>query len=366
MDKHHHFVRMLKINASWMNQLVLAAAFSMFFTFPSLGQGLDLIGKVKADGGGLSDAKVVVMKEGKKVKTLNNGLSKFELQLDFNSTYVLVFEKKGYVTKKLQFNTGVPKSMAEKEFAPFGFTVNLFEQYDDVNIVVFNQPVGMINYEGDIEEFDYDTDYTKSIQSQLDAAMKEMAQAKKAAEKQAKKDEKAKAKQEALAKKTADAEKKKEEALVVEEKKEQPKQLDKKPESIVEATPRKEEKVVAAKPILPDPDRAAVNTGQEGRRSISVNEGFEENPIKKAKANTGFEEQPEVVKEEIATERFEDTIVEKSKIITKVRFVQGEKTTEYLKVYHKWGGTFYFKNGTSCSQNVFELETMGFDLMAMP
>jgi len=36
MDKHHHFVRMLKINASWMNQLVLAAAFSMFFTFPSL------------------------------------------------------------------------------------------------------------------------------------------------------------------------------------------------------------------------------------------------------------------------------------------------------------------------------------------
>ena len=40
-----------------------------------------------------------------------------------------------------------------------------------MNIVVFNQPVGIIRYEAALDDFDYDTDYTKSIQSQLDEAL---------------------------------------------------------------------------------------------------------------------------------------------------------------------------------------------------
>ena len=134
-------------------------------------------GRFKIDGGSVSGAKIIVEKGGRQVKSIE-GDSRFEIGLDFQSIYVVSFVKEGFVTKRLRFDTNVPEDRIEYGFEPFGFSVELFEQYDDVNMVVFNQPVGKISYSELIYEFDYDTDYTKSIQTQIDQAMDEVEVAK--------------------------------------------------------------------------------------------------------------------------------------------------------------------------------------------
>lgn len=154
----------------------------------TMGQSDEFIitGRFKVDGGSNNDAKIVVEKNGSKVKTLD-GTSRFEVGLDYQAIYVVSFVKDGYVTKRLRFDTHVPDSRIEYGFEPFDFTIEIFEQYDDLNMVVFNQPVGRIAYSELIDEFDYDTDYTKSIQAQIDQAMDEV---------EVKKEEKAKEEEE--------------------------------------------------------------------------------------------------------------------------------------------------------------------------
>ena len=134
-------------------------------------------GRFKIDGGSVGGAKILVEKDGQQVKSIE-GDSKFEVGLDFQAIYVISFVKEGFVTKRLRFDTHVPSDRVDYGFEPFRFSVELFEQYDDVNMVVFNQPVGKISYSDLIYEFDYDTDYTKSIQTRIDQAMDEVEVAK--------------------------------------------------------------------------------------------------------------------------------------------------------------------------------------------
>ncbi len=134
-------------------------------------------GRFKIDGGSVGGAKILVEKDGQQVKSIE-GDSKFEVGLDFQAIYVISFVKEGFVTKRLRFDTHVPIDRVDYGFEPFRFSVELFEQYDDVNMVVFNQPVGKISYSDLIYEFDYDTDYTKSIQTRIDQAMDEVEVAK--------------------------------------------------------------------------------------------------------------------------------------------------------------------------------------------
>ena len=98
-----------------------------------------------------------------------------ECALLFNQRYILTFSKPGYVTKKIEFDTHVPQDRLEQGFVPYAIGVRLFPQQDEVNLVVFNQPVGKIEFSDDIDDFDFDVDYTKSIQSQLRKAEEQLA-----------------------------------------------------------------------------------------------------------------------------------------------------------------------------------------------
>ena len=172
------------------------------------GGGFTINGRLKIEGGGMDNTRVVVYKDGKKDRLLTSNLSRFSLDLDLNADYVLSFEKDGFVTKKLSFDTHAPGEAITNGFTPFEFAVSLFKQYDDINIVVFNQPVGIIHYVAGVDDFDYDTDYTKSIQSQLAEVLAQVADAQKEEETNAAQAEKAKA-EEARAKAKAEADAKK-------------------------------------------------------------------------------------------------------------------------------------------------------------
>ena len=146
----------------------------VLFAFAASAQnGLILEGRFKVDGGSNNGAKIVVEKNGQRLQT-KEGTSRFEIELDFQAVYLVSFEKDGFVSKKLRFDTHVPTDRIEYGFEIFEFKVEIFEQYDDVNMVIFNQPVGKISFSDLIDEFDYDTDYTKSIQAQIDDTMDEI------------------------------------------------------------------------------------------------------------------------------------------------------------------------------------------------
>lgn len=384
-----------------------------------LAQGTFTInGRLKVEGDGLDGAKLIVIKDGQKVRTLNSGLSKFSMDLDVNASYVLEFVKDGFVTKKLSFDTHAPVEAVANGFTPFEFAVNLFKQYEGVNTVVFNQPVGMIRYDKNLDDFDYDTDYTKSIQSQLQQVMDQVAQ--KQEQEKGREDEEARRKaEEEKARAKADAEKARAEAeaakaKVREEKaaaeaaqKEQARQAaeQKKADEAArkaeqerqaeEARQRKEAekaKVAEARkpdppkpktapppPSAPAPRKMAVTAaapppppvrstsngvrrepvgGDDRRRAQPPREGAEGSPVHMAEAREAAEARPAEDVKERRVKRNEELIVEPNAVITRIQLDDGVRRTEYRRVVHKRGPTFYFKDGQTCTQRVYETEAL--------
>jgi hypothetical protein len=373
----------------------------LFVAVAVQGQGKFTVnGRMKIEGGDLSNTRVVVYRNGVKEKSITTNLNKFSLDLDLNSSYVFSFEKDGFVSKKLQFDTRLPTGTTVREFTPFEFAVSLFKQYDNMNIVVFNQPVGMIRYESSSGDFDYDTDYTKSIQSQLQQALAEVEQKQKeearnasAEAKRLAAEEKLKAKADAEAAKQAEAETKAELARAEAQRKEDEKRQAEarkaeQAQSVAAAVPPPAPaKATPAPPpppaplVKPSPEpappqaqRAVVerprptNTnavsakatmGQDGRRTIAPVMVEERSPVAKARSTMGEDLPvlPAVEDEELV--RQEELIIEPNKVMTIVRLEQGAQHTEYRKVIHKWGATYYFKNGEVCSQQIYDREAMG-------
>ncbi len=366
-------------------------------------------GRLKVEGGELNGARAVVYKDGVKERTITANLSKFTLDLELNASYVISFEREGYVAKKIAFNTQVPSDAVANGFTPFDFAVALFKQYDDINIVVFNQPVGMIRYESSVGDFDYDTDYTKSIQSQLQEVVEQVekkqkleqeqaatqakqqqeatkqqqraeeeaskqAAAQQAAEAKAKveadrladeqKAAQAKADAEAQRKAQADARAAEQQQIAARKEVERRKLAEaasavKKPEPVA-PPPVKERK--PAPPPPPVPVRTSLasktNSGADARRSATPVIMEEASPVARAIPIEQSEERPEEFVEEPVTNRTEDLVVDSGKVVSIVKLEIGGKITEYRRVYHKWGGVFYFKNGATCTQQAYEREAL--------
>lgn len=77
-----------------------------------------------------------------------------------------------------------------------------------------------------------------------------------------------------------------------------------------------------------------------------------------ARALQGEEGRPEASSEAPVTTRSEDLQVEPNKVTTVVTLETAGVKTEYRKVIHKWGGTFYFKDGKTCTQQIYEREAL--------
>lgn len=378
-------------------------------------------GRMKIEGGDMAGARAVVYKNGVKERTITSGLSKFALELDLNANYIVSFEKDGYVAKKISFDTRVPADAVANGFTPFDFAVSLFKQYDDINMVVFNQPVGMIRYSTSAGDFDYDTDYTKSIQSQLQEAVaqvekkqKQEAQGAAEAEKRKAEEAKAQAKADAEAKKqaaaneaaaakakadaeraaaaeakaqaeadrkaAAEAEKRKAdearaaaEAAKAEKVRAEAarKEAVKPPVATIQpqAEPKPDPKPVPVadprpKPVppAPAPQRSTLaaepKTGEDGRRSIEPVMAEEPSRVAKARTIANEEVKPEPLATDADLFRTEDLIVEANKVTTVVKLEVGGRTTEYRRIAHKWGGVYYFKDGQACSALVYESEAL--------
>jgi hypothetical protein len=292
----------------------------------------------------------------------------FKVRLDYNSEYKLDFVKDGYITKSIRVNTGVAEDRRKIGFDPYKIGVRLFKQYEGVNIVIYNQPVAFIRYIPELDEFSYDTDYTKSILSALTATEKELEE-KASEERERMRMEKAKPKPtppliavndsvELNGRKSSSSP-----DTPVERKKRREMER----ETVITNTPpvqkeESDEKKIKAyqasmgqdhdKSILPAaamgedmPDTMEPSRGLDSLRlSFPPRKGKEVLPM-----------QPLVP---LIYERTEERIVEANRIITILKIRRGNEFREYRKVSTSWGGNFYFmEKNKPISEHLFYFYT---------
>ena len=136
---------------------------------------LTVEGTVKEGRVKLSGATVTLTKSGTKVDkmtTTSNG--KFIIDVPLGSKYVLLLSKPGYVTKRISIDaSSVPEAQALDKHE-FPMEVGLFKEMKGLDVSVLDKPIGQITYDSRAGYFDYDKNYTRSIQAQLDKLKKEL------------------------------------------------------------------------------------------------------------------------------------------------------------------------------------------------
>ncbi len=159
--------------------LIVAVFLQVFFplhAFSQIQRTLPVTANFKIEGGTFEGSYLVMENVSTGEKQTLKGISKFDLNLKFNSQYILSFFKPGYITKRIELNTSAPAERIEQGFYAVPMLVILFKQIEGVNIVVFNQPVGKYKFNALMDDFYYDTDYTKQIQSAIKEAEYELKQ----------------------------------------------------------------------------------------------------------------------------------------------------------------------------------------------
>jgi len=372
---------------------------------------LEIPVKLEVEKDDLSEVVVKVKKDGKDAFT-QSGASKMRFKLDFNKKYTLIFTKPGYITKTIEVNTSAPASRISNGFEPYKIGVKLFLQNDE-NMVVYNQPVAQIKYDANIDEFNFDTDYSKSILSAIsrdDSEEKKPVQPSAAptvqpvggadvapepvttAKAPAPEPPQPVSAQPVVAEETikpsatvAQATEPPPVATPPSEAKndppppapvkaeETPAPVPPPPVAIAEkpaaeSVKKSDEGKKAAAPVAGQDERrtAAARSGEDSRRVSNARAG-EDKPAIKAIQKEGNEVPPVFNRPVSANEappgdpQFREAdrvtredIVEKNRVITRIKVIKNGIMTEYSRVNYSWGGEFYFRNSTqSISPNLF-------------
>lgn len=126
-------------------------------------------GRVEEDYHKLSDVVISLSRNGKclkKIVTNENGDFLFQLQPE--NEYFIEINKDGYASKKLYISTYEMPDNIDINWTT-GIVVDLFKNDQSLNVSILRNPIGKIYYYPDKKTLDYDRDYTKSIQDELDS-----------------------------------------------------------------------------------------------------------------------------------------------------------------------------------------------------
>lgn len=383
---------------------------------------LEIPVKLEVEKGDLSEVVVKVKKDGKDAFT-QSGASKMRFKLDFNKKYTLIFTKPGYITKTIEVNTNAPAARIANGFEPYKIGVKLFLQNEE-NMVVYNQPVAQIKFDQNLDEFNFDTDYSKSILSAISRDNNEekppvpappapepvkpvvatetapppvTPSPTPAAETQKTAAPATAMEQQKTAAPVAKAEEPIPPAPVVKEEAAPapppPAQNKETPPAPATSVAEEAPTAATATPATGESKQSArsnsgdesfkggkAGSGEEAENKANRTNSGEESEKKARMGNSGEETQRRLAAQRIAeeTERklaaaragsedmnagpgamesekvTREDIVEKNRVITKIKVVKNGVAVEYSRVNYSWGGQFFFKNATqSISENLF-------------
>lgn len=133
-------------------------------------QSLDINGNIVISDAAPDNARVVIAKNGNKIdEQVLTKKGRFDLKLALGSDYKLTFEKDGYVTKIVNVNTEVPEEVIESNpnFPPVKLIINLLPMVQDVDLSVFDQPIAILAYNQEVDDFTFDKDYSNKIKDRV-------------------------------------------------------------------------------------------------------------------------------------------------------------------------------------------------------
>ncbi len=133
--------------------------------------GLSLEGKLILRNGNLDGARVVLVSSDE-TKVLDRGLDHFQLDLKLHRSYLIAFERPGFISKQLLFNTGVPAGSEAAYTFPFQVTLDPLPQGQPVE---YAGPVGYIHFDPQVNGFGYSTDYRIAKDDVLDGRLRAVA-----------------------------------------------------------------------------------------------------------------------------------------------------------------------------------------------
>lgn len=364
--------------------------------------------KLDIEKGHLDNGVIIKVKKDGKDAFTQSGSGKLRFKFNYNMVYTLIFTKEGYISKTIEFDTHVPPARLKAGFDPYAIGVKLFPQENESHKVVYNQAVGKIRYDKELDEFGYDTDYSKSILSKMEdqtAAAETTdpaANANDSTTQQSKNNdsEKLSAKEERRNKKKLEEEKAEAEKLAMKEKKEILKQ-----EAEKKAQAKQAEKEAAAsneskkklrgsrdgstdnmlamagsgaeEPGIPRNGGAAndinkprlSNDGNDVNKTEPKDQGADPplktwppttgaEPGNKNLSSTGGNDNQGAQQYDESENITREDIVEDKRVITIIKVTKRNVTTEYRRVTYRWGGLYYFQdNKLSISENVFAFYT---------
>jgi hypothetical protein len=282
---------------------------------------------------------VVVKKNGVALFT-KTGEKNMKLKLEYGNEYLLCFGKEGYITKQILFNTSLPEGIDTTALEPYKIGVRIFKQYEGVSIVIYNQPVGFIHFIPEDEGFGYDTDYTKSILSELEMTENILIQKSK--------EEKEQQQKEASEKKKEDKQEKENKETLSELKKELSQdsiKVDsdlktKKEEIVIKDTTQVKNATFAEGEEQPITN-LGIGEGEDQKGKISMDSGEDkiQQHVYVASGEEPIEEKKSVLPE---VETITHEIIEKNRKITEVEVYFEEKKSIIRKVVYNWGGVYYY------------------------
>lgn len=133
-------------------------------------QSLNINGSIAIEESGAEGAKVIIFKNSEKLDEQVIGKKgRFELKLAFDNDYKISFEKAGYITKIVSVNTEVPPEILETspDFPPVRLIINLLPHAEGVDLSIFEQPVAILSYNNELDDFTFDKDYSSRIKDPI-------------------------------------------------------------------------------------------------------------------------------------------------------------------------------------------------------
>jgi hypothetical protein len=122
-----------------------------------------VVGSVSQLGKNLEGASITVMRGNERIDqvTTNNG-GRFIVNLELNSSYVIIYNKNGSFSKSVEFDTKVPDELQSQIFS-LKYKIDLLPKVENIEEPEeLQKPVAKYAFSDMYEDFTYDPNYTSA------------------------------------------------------------------------------------------------------------------------------------------------------------------------------------------------------------
>ena len=154
-----------------MNQRLLFLFFIFSLVCLSLSaQNLQVNGNIIIENTSNEGARITIYKNNTKLTEPEvSKKGRFDFKLALDADYKVCFEKEGYITKNVNINTEVPSEIVESNpnFPPIKLIINLLPKVENVDLSIFEQPVAILSYNQELDDFTFDKEYSERIRDRI-------------------------------------------------------------------------------------------------------------------------------------------------------------------------------------------------------